>query len=40
MRPSEGMVVKMHHPAESPLVGNAEMTVSQHADSIFEHFKA
>ena len=36
--PFEGMVVKMHRLSESPVVGNAGMTVSQHVDFFFEHF--
>ena len=34
--PSEGMVGKMRHPSEPPVVGNTGMTVSQHAEFIFD----
>ena len=37
--PFEGMVVEVHRLSESPVVGNAGMTVSQHAEFSFEHFK-
>ena len=36
--PFEGMVVEIHRPSESPVVENAAMTVSQHAEFIFNHF--